>query len=355
MGRKSLLYLQVFCFLFLMKSQFTLAEKNVAEILDLTEKAFFGQDQSLIDEREAMLLDTGFEGIAVNAPHQILTAKHDSLPLAIAARYSGTRGWAVPLKDNTLLVAMNLESGKVNFSKAFSSERDATNRWPEPKEPRGAIPSGLAISTASLKLLDVRQQLNIDWMSGKWALGAIYYDWPSNIITLDIEGEKKQKSHPLLSIKPTPDLRGSAFLPNYLPTGQTPPQPESGLIFKTSFKVEKSEPQLNVFGSFSLPIDDFHLPAKKMEHHFLDGSKKNVAALIPVTFAVIGLDWDEPIQFDWIVPVYGENAQREMSVKGNFSIDALTTDLSVELPAGEYVCYILTPGQIFGPNTFLVP
>ncbi|MCP4342499.1 MAG: hypothetical protein GY799_27370 [Desulfobulbaceae bacterium] len=321
----------------------------------MTETEFFSLDESLLREREALLLDNGFMGITVSAPRQILTTKRDTLPLAIAASYSGERGWKVPMRDNSILVGMNLQSGKVHFSKAFVSERELISRWREEREPRGSLPSGLAIKTASLRLLDVRQKLNIDWISGKWALGVIYYDWPSNVVSLEIQGEKNFKSSPPLSVNPDPDPRGAGFLPSYQPTVQTPRPPKSGLTFTTEFKVVNSEPQLNVFGSFTLPIQDFHLPVKKKEHHFRDGSEKEVAAVIPMTFALIGLDWDEPVQFDWVVPVYSEKLTADRLGKGEFSIDALATDLRVELPAGEYACYIFMAGRIFGPNILKVP
>ena len=325
-------------------------EKIMANILNLNEKEFFSADRSVLAQRESRLLDMDFFGVAVNAPPRIFTARHDKLPLIMATRSSGERGWDVRLADNCILVGTNLQDGTVHFANALVSEKELRSRGGREKVAKGPKPPGLALAAAQLTELDAKGRLHIKWNTGKWALGVIYYDWPSNTVVVELQGDEDVTPSPAMPVSPVPNPRGVAFLPCYLPTGKTPKPPGSGLTFTSEFKVKDEEQQLNIFGSFAVPVRDFHLPAQKLVHQFPDGRQENVAAVVPVTLAVLGLDWEEPIQFDWGVPVYGKPLTVGMLARGSFSIDALAAGTRTELSCGKYVCYIVMDGRIFGPN-----
>ena len=324
----------------------------VAKILNLDEDEFFSADQSVLGPRDEQLLDLDYFGVAVNAPPRIETGSRGKLPLIMATQFSGDRGWDIRLRDNCILVSTNLQDGTVQFAKAFVSEKELRSRGRLEKVPKGPKPPGLAIAAAQLTELDPKGRLHIKWNSGIWALGVIYYDWPSNTVVVELQGDEEVKPSPAIPVSPEPDPRGAAFFPRYLPTDKTPKPPESGLTFTGEFKVKDKKQQLNIFGSFAVPVRDFHLPAQKLVHQFPDGRQENVAAVVPVTLAVLGLDWEEPIQFDWAMPVYGEPLAVGMLARGCFAIDALAN--AQALSPGKYVCYLIMDGRIFGPKTLQV-
>lgn len=324
----------------------------IGTVLNFTEEEFFSVEPSLLTPRESQLLNLNFWGVAVNAPAQISTKDRDKLPLLMAFRYSGERGWDIALRDNCILVGTNLQDGSVHFANGLISEKELQNRGNEEKAPKGPKPSGLATAAAQLTELDPKGRLPITWDTGTWALGVIYYDWPSNTVVVELQGDEVVKPLSAKPVKPDPDPRGGANLPSYLPISQTPKSPESGLTFTGEFKVEDEKQQLNIFGSFTVPVRDFHLPDQQLVHTFEKGKQQNVAAVVPVTLAVLGLDWEEPIQFDWAVPVYGKPLAVGMMARGCFAINALAK--AQALGPGKYVCYLIMDGGIFGPQTLQV-
>lgn len=326
-------------------------EDIMAGILNLTEAEFFSAEQTELAQREFQFVDLDFWGVVVNAPGQIKTDQHEKLPLFIATRYTGERGWDVPFKDNCILVGTNLRDGTVHFKKAFVSERELESRWREITPPRGPKPSGLPIRSAGIRPVDVRQRLNFKWNTGTWALGVINYDWSSNTVVVELQGDEEVKPSSAMPVNPEPSPMGVGELPCYLETAKTPQAPESGVSFTGEFGVEDGQLRLKIFGSFVVPIRDFHLPEQKLVHQFQNGSQEKVAAVVPVTMIVLGMDWDEPVQFDWAVPVYGESLSVGMLARGFFAIDTFASGHTLELDPGKYVCYIITDGRIFGPKT----
>jgi len=328
MGKLFILPLQLLCLLLWAECGMASTAEIVASILDLTEKEFFSADRSVFAPRESRLLDMDFWGVAVNAPRQIWTDHHDKLPLIMATRFSGERGWEVRLRDNCILVGTNLQDGSVHFANALVTEK--------------------------LTELDARGRLHIRWNTGIWSLGVIYYDWSSNTVVVDLKGDEEVKPRLARSVRPEPNPLGVPALPCYLPMPQTPQPPDSGISFRVEFRVEQGQQKLNVFGAFALPVRELHLPQQKVVHQFKDGRKENVAAVVPVTLAVLALDWDLPLRFDWAVPVYGEELKVGLLARGCFAFDALP-ELDDKLPNGKYVAYVIIEGEVYGPVRFEIP
>lgn len=330
-------------------------EDVVAQILDLTEAEFFGAVQSVLAPRESRLLDMDFSGVAVNAPQQIVTDQHDKLPLIMATRSSGERGWEVSLADNCILVGTNLQDGTVHFANALVTEKELQSRGGRERPPKGPKPPGLALAGAQLTELDARGRLHIKWDTGTWALGVIYYDWASNAAVVELKGDEPAPPSPARPVSPAPDLQDASGLPSYRPMPKTPQPPESGVSFTCELSVEEYRQRLRVFGAFAVPFQHFHLPERKVVHQSGDRREENIAAVIPVTMALLAMDWEEPMPLDWAVPVYGDKLEVGAPARGCFAIDALATGSVHELAPGRYLCYILIDGQIFGPQTLQVP
>lgn len=329
-------------------------EEIVTKVLNFTEKEFFNTNQSVFAPRESRLLDMSFFGVAVNVPRQIMTASHDKLPLIMAIRCSGERGWEVPLKDNCIMVGMNLQAGTVRLANALVTEKELVSRGGRVKVPRGPKPPGLAKAAAQLTELEVRNRLDIKWNTGVWAFGVIYYDWPSNTVVAELNGDEPVLPSSARPVSPSPN-RSSAGLPSYLSSWETPKFPDSGLAFTTEFGMEKIRQSLKIRGAFTVPARDFHIPREKVIHRFEDGRQENVAAVVPVTLVVVALDSEPLLQFDWAVPVYGQSLKAGMTARGCFAIDSLASGAPTILPPNKYFCYLIMEGKIFGPQAFTVP
>jgi len=77
------------------------ASEQIAErILNLKGDEFFADEATVRGKREWALLDTVFEGIAVNAPAEVDTAKRQTLPVSAAMRVVGARAADVPFDRN---------------------------------------------------------------------------------------------------------------------------------------------------------------------------------------------------------------------------------------------------------------
>lgn len=325
----------------------TSSKDIVDNILNLNDDEFFSQDPKMMRPRKSQLLRLDYFGIAINSPVEITIDDHDRLPLVMAAQYSGERGWDIPIKENCILVGTNLEDGTVKFSKAFINKKAMRNRGKKEILPKGPKPSGLAKKAVVISRLDPFDLLSMQWEAGKWAFGVLYYDWPSNPITIELKGEKSVTPSPVLTVHPDPNPRGTGFLPCYLPTAQTPHPPESGLVFKGELKMDEKQ-QLNIFGSFNIKTRKFHLPKETLVHQFDDGIQQTISAVIPATLTVLRLDWKTPLRFDWRIPVYGEPLGVGMPATGYFSLNALADHGGFE--PGQYILYIILDGQIFGPK-----
>jgi len=324
----------------------------VANILNFDEEEFFNADHSIMGPKEELLLDLEYFGVAVNAPPIIDIDTRDLLPLIMAVQFSGDRDWDISLKDNCILVGTNLVDGTVTFAKAFVSDKEMKSRGIREKTPKEPKPDGLATEAAQLTELDPKDCLSMEWAPGIWALGVIYYDWASNSVEVTLKGDEDIIPSSAGPVRPEPDPHGKGFLPCFLPTEQTLQLPEEGLRFSGELKIEDQKQILNFFGSFVLPARDFHLPAEKRVHQYTDGREENIAAVVPITLAILGLDWDEPLQYDWAVPVYGAPLAPGMKAKGFFSINALAEDDS--LAPGKYMIYIVMDGKIFGPKALQI-
>jgi len=318
----------------------------VANILNLTEEEYFSADSAALEEREDQLLSSDYAGIAVNAPATVVTGQHDKLPLVMAMRMSGDRDWEVVLHDNCILVGTNLHTGKVHFANGLASDKDLYSRGGRIKQPKGAKPSGLAVVAAQIIELDPRTRLHLPWDTGLWSLGVLYYDWPSNTVTVKLEGTKPAERPADRAIFPV--SASGSDLPSYQPTAKTPPYPAAGVVFTVEAKTVQGQPQLIIYGAFTTTIKDYHLAASP------GSSPSGPAAIVPVTLVILGLDWKFPRSFPWAVPVQDRGSVAPgKTAHGVFAIDALAGGVT-PLDPGPYVAYIIMDGGIFGSQSFLV-
>ena len=328
----------------------------LSSVLDFSEDQFFAADRSVLGPREARLLDQDFTGIVVNAPRKIATSRRATLPLVLASRSSGERDWEVPVRENCILVGVNLDDGTVRMADPLATEKERTNRGGRETPPRGEKPTGLASEGAQLTALEARKPLRIEWNTAKWALAMLNFDWRSNVVIVDLDGDRMPAVSPVRSASPPPNPAcggPTKALPCYLPVPGTPPAPPSGAAF--TLELGDEQKRLEVRGAFAVTLRDRHVAPRGVVHELDGGRREDVAAVVPMTLAVLGLDWHEPLRFDWAVPVYGPVARAGSTARGNFAIDAFAGSTPTPLAPGKYVAYLIVDDNIAGPQTLTVP
>ena len=317
----------------------------LAKALAFTDEEFLHLSPAALAARQRLLLSSDYTGIAVNAPASIMTGQHDKLPLVLAMRMGGDRDWEVGLRDNCILVGTNLHTGKVHFANGLASDKELTSRGGRIKQPKGPKPPGLAVVAAQIIELDPRNRLPLPWDTGLWSLGVLYYDWPSNTVTVKLEGNGPAEQPAGRAIFPV--STGGGDLPSYQPTAKTPPYPVAGVAFTVEAKTVQDQQQLIVHGAFTTTIKDYHLASP-------GSGPSGPAAIVPVTLVILGLDWKFPRPFTWVVPVQDRSAVTPgKTVQGTFAIDAMAGGVT-PLDPGRYVAYIIMDGGIFGPQPFQV-
>jgi hypothetical protein len=319
----------------------------VDRILDFGTSAPEQVNSAEVSRREQQLLDEDYWGIAVNAPRSIDTRQQNSLPVWVAVRLSGERDYKIPLKSNAVLVASNLEDGTVRSGLAFVSEKELNSRAGPRIPTRRGPPTTLALRAAQLRCVDARLHLGLPWQRGTWSLALIYHDWLSNTTRVELAGPAGKPPAPRT---PFPAV-GQEPLPSYRRFATTPPAPNRGLTFTLDPASQPTRrPSLKVSGAFRFTVRPFHLmvgvPAADAEA---------VRALVPLTLLITAIDFGPPLQFDWMIPVYGGPLADGASAEGCFAIDALQDTDSDTLAAGPYVSFAVLDGQVYGPQTFSVP
>ncbi len=184
------------------------------------------------------------------------------------------------------------------------------------------------------------------------------FDWMSNGVEVSLDGDAPVHATAVPAVNPSPatpdqDQKTPSFLPNQEMSsraGEKPPFVEMTLE-------PDPEPgvKLAVHGKSALLAQPFHLPPDPYELLEISGEKKKVAAVVPVTLAIVGKNRPIPLRFDWAIPVYSETMLKSgESVLAWFAVDALA-GTPVVLPRGDYVAYLLMEGHVFGPVPFHAP
>ncbi len=159
--------------------------KEAMDLLGLKGKAYYNIDEKGLSELESDLLDIDFFGIVISAPHDIEINKRDDLPLLVGIRYSGERSWDYPVSENCFLVATNLEDGSEYVAKLLY---DKNGKTAVEEEEKGEKPPGLALASAVVAKINVREIIEIPWVKSEWGFSVMYHDWESNKVNVLLEG-----------------------------------------------------------------------------------------------------------------------------------------------------------------------
>ena len=159
---------------------------EVIDLLSLKEKAYYHIDEKALSKIESELLDIDFFGVVISAPNKINTNQMDILPLLVGIRYSGDRAWDFPVEENCIIVATNLIDGSKYEENLFYDE---SGKIVFEEEEQGDKPPGLAIASALVFKVDVRDIFELPWSTGQWGFSVLYNDWESNRVDIFLVGK----------------------------------------------------------------------------------------------------------------------------------------------------------------------
>lgn len=327
-----------------------LSKKDILEtVLNFEDEEFFNLDETILLPHEVNLLRMDYSGIVINGPKRIIWREKETLPIIIAIRRSGERDWKVELIKNCFLIASNLDKGNVIIKRALTTKKDEYYSFPEKDEDSdGPIPDVINGDVAKITTIDINNKIPLENNYGKWSFTLLYFDWKSNNIVVDVVGEDIINPAETPSPFPEPNLVSITALPSYVPIQQTPEMPRSGLSFDIQVKNIDGKPMLNIFASFSLIARANHIPENPIVYKFGNGAMVKVAAVIPVTCFLLKKNTRYPLQIDLSVPVYGNSVGENELVQGQFALDIISSDEMEGIVLGEYLCYLVMDGSVYG-------
>jgi hypothetical protein len=278
--------------------------------LDLPDEALFGG--RLDPQLTVRLLNSSFVGVALRAPTRVDIEARNSLPLLVASRFDGARGWSLPFEALAQLVAVETQTGQVRVQAAFGSDKRA-----EP-DMRGPKPSAddLRSFGAQINVVDARARLSLPWQPGCWSLRIVYHDWVSNPVQVQVDRGPS----------PGPS-RGPSSDPSRGVTGSC--RAMAAGAAQVSFRLEGGSGSAapHVRGRVTLPADA------------LGADRSALAA----TLLAVVHDSATVQRTDWQVPL--SPAAGAASVSGT-----LDQALPARLPPGG-LTYLVIAGQLHGPQS----
>lgn len=261
--------------------------------LDLSDDVLFAG--TLPPRLTAQLLDSRFVGVALRAPASVDLDRRSSLPLLVASRFDGARGWALPFDELAQLVAVEQRTGMLRVQPAFGSSKRAAavsrGARPAPDELRGF--------GAQLTSIDARSRLALPWQAGCWAIRLIYHDWVSNPALVRLQSGQQ----PAATACPAPSTET-----------------------RVEFKLARKGAAVRVTGRFVVPLDA------------LGGERTALAATVLMVTPNDGV----AERVDWHIPI--APAAGAPSVSG-----AIDQELPLRMTTGAQV-YLVLAGQVHGPQ-----
>jgi hypothetical protein len=320
-------------------SMVTTAE--VALMLQRQGDRLFEGTSATFTQLELSVARTDFRGIAIAAPAQVQTDSKSSVPVVVMMQQTVLRAWEVPDQYNLMLAVTDLQSGTVRAGRALHDPKDeeAAGRKPAVRPPK---PTGLAASGIATKVrrLDVRVSPN---QSGALAIVAIAFDVASNTATVDLTGSKPRAPGAAAAILPRPDP--GPGLPSYAPASRMPQPPRTGVAFAIESSAGAGIVLRGAFSKVLALHEELPVPQNVRDN----GIDRQTSAVVPLTIAVLGLEWKAPQLHPLAVPVYGAaGVTPGQNVTGQFAT------VIPALPAGQYVAYVFMEGVPYGPQKLQV-
>jgi len=266
------------------------------------------------------------------------------LPVVLMTQQTVLRTWEVPDHYNLMLAVTDLDSGTVRARRALVDPKDVEApdavRPPRPPRPNAAAGSGISTKVRRLEVPVPPGH------SGALAVAVISFDMVSNTAKIDLAGSRPRAPGAPRTVSPRPDP--AQGLPTYAPSRRTLRAPPSGVAFAVEASGGPASAPVLVHGAFAKtlgPRDSLPQPESVRDN----GVDQQASVVIPLTIAILGLEWNAPRLYPLAVPVYGATRVAQgQSVTGQFATSV------PPLPAGQYVAYVFMDGVAYGPQKLQV-
>lgn len=327
------------------------AQRKAVQLLTLPDRDYFAFDEQralAIQAQLAASFDTGVLPpptaasetpmfVAIGAPHQIDFAYDAELPVLLALRYTGQREWEAHYQQNIWLVAVELDSGDARIGRLFNPGKRELQAEPSLS---GAPPDSIdaeAVYT-DVQRIDLRRAVAHDWRPARFAVTAIFYDWPSNTVLVEPRGGGKDEG----ADEATRQLqfgRPSSFLTAI--DFSAAPALVDGIAFTLQSDMGRS-------ATVTLALD---LPSGQQA---LVMDREQQALLLKTTLLLLRLDDNAPMQIELLMPINLLNAKNGGSrLRGAVQFD-LRAAATGQTLAGAYQVYLLAGDRVIGPQPIIL-
>jgi len=309
----------------------TSALEIAAQLLAFTAAEFAAAPDLDLSERVRALLYSDFEGMAIAAPMAGADGQHfdagSPMPIAVAYRMSGGRGWDVPLARNVVLVARNLVDGRVLFRDPFAPQGGHKRHSQRQPLDRGARPpeAQLAGWNAEITWID-GAGLGLTGLPGDWHLTLIWYDWASNDLALGVAGSRSE---------PNPQTVYLPAIENPDAGPEMPEPPRAPGLALAAMRLHGAPGTIRVSGRLALPRRPHMAPANP-------GSDSAPDAVVSLTLLALGPN----------APRQGWRFTLPASVVNDTAHAQFTVDLGPggpPLPPGPLVLWGIADEALAGP------
>ena len=330
-------------------------------MLDAFNTDFLTPNQDSLIDTEMLLIETDFDGIAINLPERVSIDNIQQLHMLIASRINGLDEWRYPKKHNVFLLATELATQQVFATRAFQTKKEKENRGIiSPQEQLMPDEDEQEEFGAQLSWINLSDLLSGFNRGGKWRVTIIYANKYSNTATLNIvdanaEGTSAKSQSTFTDQCPTKDKWPAYFTPNSATDFSI--ESHTGIDFLPTYSL-KHAGKLNLQGTFSIAeTAQFKVSA---EHQL---RKSSIIAVVPCTLIVVGKNWKKPIQSTFNIPVFTSLQMQSNNLSGYFALDiAFDNTLFEEEPVAtsavesqneaihEYTAYLFVDGRCYGPK-----
>jgi hypothetical protein len=327
------------------------ADDIASQILAFSDAELASAPALDVSSREDRLLELDFIGVAIDAKRRIDVGRETTLPVAVAARADGERSWRFPLRTTCLIVACDPERNRVLVAPGLLSPKELESRYARTSAASAARLSAdeLEGEGAQIRWTDLAVRMDIPWEPGSWTMTAVYFDWVSNRVPVTLVGGSPPAPATSIPLEITPmPAPEPPELPTFRRHGETPPTPTNGLSFEAVQEAQGEQQRLRVWGAFRIAARPYSVV---LDAEVVDGGESfRVGAIVPMTLLLAGADCRNSWTVELAVPVYGPSAKENQPIEGFFDLDALATGEIPELEPGEYVCYVVLDGILYGPR-----
>ncbi len=334
-------------------------EQEALALITLPDAEYFAFSQDRLTALEEQLSELEFEGIKLAGPKTVDISRQETLPLHYLRQSTELRGWEVEFRLNSLLLALDRDTGRLRWIHAFARPKQRISTKVEGSR-EGPRPEGLDAESvfSGVFWLDARKLLGLDWKPGRYLFWVLNHDWATNPVAVElVDGETRAE-------EPGPAARALARpfreawraaredperLPRYEPGPDTPVFDGAGCALALPAQVARDAEQLIAHGSARLPLPGWAALAEEAEPaERAEDEPPRARGILRGTLLFGELDKISDVAARCAFPVYGEPLEVGELAEGCFSVDLWTLLDERPLP-GRFAVWFVVQDQLGGP------